>query len=218
MRLIKDLGMKLSKPTSKQKRRHGLYECPKCNVEFEALVHNVKRGNTSCCLSCKNVTHGESGTRLYKIWHGMHDRCYNQDTSSYSRYGGRGITIADSSWYSDFDSFKRWSLRNGYSDSLTIDRINNDGNYEPSNCRWADKTTQNNNRGVLRSNTTGYNGVKFSGNKSRFIASISINRRTKHIGTFDSAEEAVIARDAYIHVNSLPHKTTHKFQRIKIGA
>lgn len=91
-----------------------------------------------------NFIHGGSKTRLYSIWCGMHKRCNNQNTRAYSNYGGRGIGVCDS--WSDFEKFRDWALSNGYSDSLSIDRINNDGNYEPSNCRWATPMVQANNR------------------------------------------------------------------------
>ncbi len=75
----------------------------------------------------------------------MKTRCYNPRGSNYDRYGGRGITICDE-WLSDFKIFYDWSVLNNYSDELTIDRINNDGDYEPSNCRWTTMQTQSRNR------------------------------------------------------------------------
>lgn len=84
----------------------------------------------------KNTTHGLSKTRLYRIWKGMKNRCYNPKQSSYDRYGGRDIIICKE-WQEDFLNFKKWADENGYDDTLTLDRINIDGNYEPSNCRWS---------------------------------------------------------------------------------
>ena len=88
--------------------------------------------------------HGKEPKRLYNIWKSMRQRCNNPNATSYPRYGARGITVC-SDW-DDFAIFREWAIHNGYSATLTIDRINNSGNYEPNNCRWVSYETQNNNR------------------------------------------------------------------------
>lgn len=85
------------------------------------------------------------GTRLYSIWQGMKSRCYRKSTPCYERYGGRGIRVCEE-WENDYLAFYNWAVNNGYSDDLTIDRINPDGNYEPNNCHWATNEQQGNNR------------------------------------------------------------------------
>ncbi len=95
--------------------------------------------------SKKNIKHGFAGTRLYYTWHAMIKRCCNKKNSNYKDYGGRGIKVCDE-WLHNFQSFYDWAMANGYTDELTIDRINVDGNYEPSNCRWATHKQQSMNR------------------------------------------------------------------------
>lgn len=121
--------------------------------------------STSCGCSQKETaanfcrayfsSHNESKTRLYRIWAGMKKRCENPNASNYPNYGGRGITVCDD-WHS-YSKFKSWAIAAGYSDDLTLDRIDVNENYEPSNCRWVNNVTQSNNR---RSNKYYYVGGK----------------------------------------------------------
>ena len=90
--------------------------------------------------------HGGSGTKLHGVWKSMKDRCYNLKSKVYKYYGGRGITVCPE-WadkYNGFVNFRDWSLSNGYQEGLTIDRINNNVNYNPNNCQWI--TQKENNR------------------------------------------------------------------------
>ena len=92
-----------------------------------------------------NSTHKMKGTRIYRIWSGIKDRCCNQNSKYWYRYGARGITVCDE-WKNSFEQFYQWSLDNGYRDNLTLDRIDNNKGYYTDNCRWATYKEQENNR------------------------------------------------------------------------
>lgn len=108
----------------------------------------LRRGRSkSCgCLQLESVSkHNMSYSRLYGIWGGMKDRCYNKNEKHYKEYGFRGISVCKE-WKEDFNSFYEWAMSNGYSEKLTIDRIDVNGDYEPNNCRWITKEEQNRNK------------------------------------------------------------------------
>ena len=119
-----------------------------CGNIIEVSGNNLRSGHTkSCgCLKLeKQITHNLSKTRLYSIYNNMKARCYNPKNPYFYNYGGRGISICDE-WLNDFCSFYNWAVNNGYDSSLFIDRINNNGNYEPNNCRWVTPKENSNNK------------------------------------------------------------------------
>jgi hypothetical protein len=137
-------------------------------------------------ISQKVITHGKSQTRLYRVFMDMKTRCYNSKSKDYKNYGGRGITICKE-WLQDYTSFEDWALKNGYDESAkkgvcTIDRINVNGNYEPSNCRWVSNKEQANNKTTNHYIT--YNGETKTISQWSSITGISksviLNRLVRH--------------------------------------
>lgn len=146
-----------------------------------------------------------NGTRLYKIWCQMKQRCNNSNNTAYHRYGGRGIIVCDE-WANDFMIFYDWSLCNGYSNDLSIDRIDNDGNYEPSNCRWATtKIQQRNTTRIHKHNKTGFRGVSYIKDRGKFKSGIRVNGKSVHIGYFKCRYCAALSYDDYVIKNKLEH-------------
>lgn len=96
----------------------------------------------------KDGTHFMSNTRIYRIWGNMNNRCDNPRNPAYDNYGGRGIKVCDE-WKS-FENFYDWAINNGYTDNLTIDRIDVDNGYNPDNCRWVGRDVQSNNKRTNR--------------------------------------------------------------------
>lgn len=121
----------------------------KCGKEFIAQPSDSNGRCRECAMKLVglgNTKHGESpkschnASRLYTIWDNMRSRCNNSNNPKYKDYGGRGISVCKE--WDDYDSFKNWALENGYTDDLSIDRIDVNGNYEPVNCRWITQKKQ----------------------------------------------------------------------------
>lgn len=125
-----------------------------CGNYINVMIGNLTSGNTQSC-GCGHdghPTHRETRTRLYNIWQGMKSRCYYTNDDAYANYGARGVSVC-SEWKNDFLAFKKWALENNYSDTLTIERKDVNGNYCPENCCWISRGNQaNNKRNTIRIN------------------------------------------------------------------
>lgn len=138
-----------------------LCDC-ECGNTVEVSSRRLSSKNTKSCGCLRHTfkrTHGLSNTRLYDIWCHTRSKCTKPNDRRYEDYGARGISVCDE-WANDFMSFYNWAMNNGYEDNLSLDRIDVDGNYEPSNCRWADDYTQTHNRRLDKLYT--YNGKTLS--------------------------------------------------------
>lgn len=206
--LIKDLGI-ISTNTNKKRLRYGLYKCS-CGNEFKAISSRVKNMHTKSCgcytiMRTKevNTTHGVNTHPLYNIWHNIIKRTTNIKAKQYKDYGGRGISICER-WLK-VENFIE-DMYPTFEEGLTIDRINNDGNYEPSNCRWTTRSVQSRNTQIIRANnTSGYRGVCFNKSAKKWQAQIVICRKLKYLGLFLNASEAAKAYDSYVIENGLEH-------------
>lgn len=118
-----------------------------CGNDIICRPSNLNSERTKSC-GCARRKPKDKNQRLYRIWIGMRQRCYNQVSSAYKHYGARGICVCDE-WKNSFEMFENWAVNNGYKETLSIDRIDVNGNYEPHNCRWVTMKVQNNNKRVF---------------------------------------------------------------------
>lgn len=193
--------------------RIGLFKCT-CGNEFMARINCVRKNNTTSC-GCKQraivskimTKHGKTGDLTFEIWKSIKARIFNKNNKGYKYYGGSGIRIFPP-WIHDFQLFYDYvsALPNFKRKGYSLDRINNDGNYEPMNLRWVTIHIQNVNQNKRCDNKSGYKGV------SRYKDRWQVIIGGKYIGYFKTKEDAVIGRNNYITENNL---FEYKIQPIK---
>ena len=137
--------------------RQAFFRCY-CGVERKLVVSSVKTGVKKTC-GLHVAKHGAAKTKLYGVWTGIKDRCLCENAPAYSNYGGRGIKMCKK-WKNNFPKFRKWAVENGYAEGLQIDRINNDGDYEPNNCRFVSRIE--NNRNTRKSKWWVIDGFKYA--------------------------------------------------------
>lgn len=143
----------------------------------------------------QGMRHGESKTRLYQIWCDMKNRCNCKSSPGYKYYGERGIAVC-ASWASRYEHFRDWALLGGYIAPLELDRIDVNGNYDPSNCRWATRCQQMaNTRKRIDGTTSPYKGVSWCANVKKWRAQINKNGKSSHIGIYVTRLSAALAYD-----------------------
>ena len=148
-------------------------------------------------------SHGMTHTRIYRIWRDMRSRCNNPKAHNYKDYGGRGITICKD-WLDDFITFSHWAGTTGYQCNLSLDRIDNDGDYEPGNCRWVDKSVQNMNRRTR--NPSGLIGICLHSSGKFWYGRIKVNGKCVYTGKSEDRLEAARMRDNYIILHGLKNR------------
>lgn len=186
--------------------RHLKWECL-CSCGNKTIVRasNLRTQKTLSC-GCWNrdskITHGAKKTRLYQTWINMRRRCTDKNAKDYKNYGGRGIGYTPV--WNDFSVFQTWALSTGYNDSLTIERKDCEGNYEPNNCCWADWFTQASTKRKMDGKSSIYLGVT----AKAFSWEASVKRKgiNYYVGKYGTEIEAAYARDDFIIDHFWPHK------------
>lgn len=148
-------------------------ECGNIKIIEGSRLRDGEATDCGCVSKSKYIRNLRYGTKLYDVYRAMLKRCYNSNVKNYKNYGGRGITVCYN-WRNNFMSFYDWAINNGYKNGLTLDRMNNDGNYEPSNCRWVGYDIQENN--TSRNKLLTYNGKTMS--ISQWCKILNVNAST----------------------------------------
>lgn len=184
------------KKTKKVKHSYyGLFKCPYCKNDFEAIISNVMRGKVHSCGCMKGRfiiestnSHGDSKSRLYRIYHHIVERCSKPYCREYKWYGARGIKCE----FKSYDEFKKFAIENGYNDELTVERIDVNGNYSPSNVTFVTQKQQA--RNTRRNVKIEYKGLSLCASEWAEILGFNCDTLTKRIRNGWSDEKALVTR------------------------
>ena len=183
----------------------------KCSCGKEVVVNSgdLLRGKSSKCSTCHlkykhdlQIIHGKAGTSIYVVWTNIKHRCYNPKDKDFHNYGGReNPIILSNEFRNSFKCFYDYvsTLDNFGVKGYTLDRINTDGHYERGNLRWANRTVQSLNKRITGKNKSGYIGVYYSTRSKKWVSSITLERKTHHLGYYNNAFDAHLAREAFIN-------------------
>ena len=184
----------------------------RCQCGNERVVdgRSVRNGSSKSCgctraeritdsLKLRFLEQGGKKERLYGVWNGMKDRCYNPNSRAYYRYGGRGITVCDE-WKNSYKAFRKWALDNGYDSTAkrgvcTLERIDNDDGYSPLNCTWASSRAQCNNRS--NNHIISYKGVEHTISEWSRITGIRKDTLRRRLVTYGWATERALQTPVY---------------------
>ena len=190
------------RPIEKGKERILLCRCD-CGKISPVMLSSIVYGTSKSCgclveYGKAATTHNLSRHPLYKVWQAIKQRCLNSNDNNYIYYGGRGISVCNE-WKDDFKAFYEWAIKAEWQRGLDIDRIENDGDYTPKNCRFTSSSINSQNTRLLsKRNTSGYRGVSWKSNKNKWAASIGFNSEHYYLGYFTTPEAAARAYDAKV--------------------